>query len=339
MAGKIYNDRGQVIGTYKTEKEINEGEEFGCMMMLGWILFAILAGLVLFPILITCGSWISLGVLAYTEPTLGIPAFVVVGGLSIWSVIKTKSSLPINNNTKWPWIVYWLELSIKSALPGLIAALLIGGVSYGLIEYDIYISSYFDEEEVFGLVMAGVGCTILPAAIVAVSMRRKGNKSTESSAGNIYEQFDYSATPVYCPICGSENNEGAYACSTCGSLIKDSGGIVSVQENVCAICGSDLDYVTGACPYCSATEQKTTTQGAQRSKTVACVLAFVGGSLGMHDFYLGNVKFGLAKIVISVLGYFWYGVGYISTVWAWVDFFRLLLGAVNTDAKGEKLRK
>ena len=73
--------------------------------------------------------------------------------------------------------------------------------------------------------------------------------------------------------------------------------------------------------------------GEQKSKLVAVLLAFFLGSIGIHDFYLGYNKNGIIKIVLTCCT----GIG--GSIWALVDFIRLLTGSLNVDANGVELKK
>ncbi len=73
--------------------------------------------------------------------------------------------------------------------------------------------------------------------------------------------------------------------------------------------------------------------GEQKSKLVAVLLCFFLGGIGIHDFYLGYTKNGIIKIVLSCCT----GVG--GSIWALIDFIRLLTGSLNVDANGVELKK
>nr|WP_294904241.1 TM2 domain-containing protein [uncultured Lacibacter sp.] len=87
-----------------------------------------------------------------------------------------------------------------------------------------------------------------------------------------------------------------------------------------------------------------------KSKVVAALLAFFLGNLGIHDFYLGNKKAGLLKIILTVAGIVLIAVGVATlattatvtvpvlaligwilllgvSIWALIDFIRILTGS------------
>lgn len=70
-------------------------------------------------------------------------------------------------------------------------------------------------------------------------------------------------------------------------------------------------------------------EASSRNKKTAILLAFFLGSLGVHSFYLGFTKKGVAQLLCSLIG--------ISFVWALIDFFRLLFQPEQYDADGNLL--
>jgi TM2 domain-containing membrane protein YozV len=95
-------------------------------------------------------------------------------------------------------------------------------------------------------------------------------------------------------------------------------------------------------------------KSSDKSKVVAALLAFFLGTLGVHDFYLGNKKAGFIKAGLSLVGLALYIIGIVSiattttttvattlpviaiigsiillgvSIWAFVDFIRILIGS------------
>jgi len=91
-----------------------------------------------------------------------------------------------------------------------------------------------------------------------------------------------------------------------------------------------------------------------KSKTLAAILAFFLGSLGVHSFYMGQTKKGFIQLGLSVLGIVLYVIGiadYVSGmgesfptlalvgyliligvgIWALVDFVRILTGGLEPE--------
>lgn len=128
---------------------------------------------------------------------------------------------------------------------------------------------------------------------------------------------------MYCRNCGEVLNENAVACMNCG-FAKNSG------EKFCAHCGKEINPGAVICTNCGASAKP---EGGRKSKLVAILLALLVGGFGIHDFYLGYNKYGVIKIILTVCT----GVG--GSIWALVDFVRLLTGSLHTDANGVELDK
>ena len=132
---------------------------------------------------------------------------------------------------------------------------------------------------------------------------------------------------MFCKNCGNELNENAVACMGCG-FAKGTG------EKFCANCGKEINPGAAICTNCGASVVNAPAANAeQKSKLVAVLLAFFLGGIGVHDFYLGYNKNGIIKIVLTVCT----GVG--GSIWALIDFIRLLTGSLHTDATGAELKK
>jgi TM2 domain-containing membrane protein YozV len=71
---------------------------------------------------------------------------------------------------------------------------------------------------------------------------------------------------------------------------------------------------------------------AVKYKYLAAVLALLLGFTGIHRFYLGFYKLGLAQLVVTALT-----VGY-GALWGFIDAVLLFSGHINKDAKGRPLK-
>ena len=133
---------------------------------------------------------------------------------------------------------------------------------------------------------------------------------------------------MFCKNCGTEINESAAVCLTCG-FAKGTG------DKFCANCGKELNPGAAICVACGAAVKGTAVAAEedQKSKLVAVLLAFFLGWIGVHDFYLGYTKYGIIKIVLTVC------TGFGGYIWAFIDFVRLLTGSLHTDANGVELKK
>ena len=118
-------------------------------------------------------------------------------------------------------------------------------------------------------------------------------------------------------------------CGNCGNKIED-------NEKFCPRCGKSTYEV----------DDKTTTQTnnnnfstEQKSKLVAGLLGIFLGSLGIHNFYLGNTNRGLTQLLISLIGgIFTCGVASVAMgIWGLVEGIQILTGTINTDASGNPL--
>lgn len=74
---------------------------------------------------------------------------------------------------------------------------------------------------------------------------------------------------------------------------------------------------------------------AEKSKTVAALLCFFLGSLGIHRFYLGKIGTGILQIVLLILGSILlvFGIGAflygILGLWVLIDFILILTGSLK----------
>jgi TM2 domain-containing membrane protein YozV len=74
---------------------------------------------------------------------------------------------------------------------------------------------------------------------------------------------------------------------------------------------------------------------AEKSKTVAALLCFFLGSLGVHRFYLGKIGTGILQIILLVLGSILliFGIGAflygILGLWVLIDFILILTGSLK----------
>ncbi len=131
---------------------------------------------------------------------------------------------------------------------------------------------------------------------------------------------------MYCKNCGSSMDPNAAICVKCG-FQKGTG------SSYCPNCGSSINPGAGFCTSCGCSLSGSAAGGDQKSKLVAVLLAFFLGGFGIHDFYLGYTKNGIIKIVLTCCT----GIG--GSIWALIDFIRLLTGDLHTDANGVELKK
>ncbi len=83
----------------------------------------------------------------------------------------------------------------------------------------------------------------------------------------------------------------------------------------------------------------------QKSMILAAVLAFFLGTLGVHNFYLGYTKAGIAQLSLTVLGYILaivlVGIAllFVVGIWVFIDFIMILMrsGKYTADSRGVPL--
>jgi TM2 domain-containing membrane protein YozV len=122
---------------------------------------------------------------------------------------------------------------------------------------------------------------------------------------------------MFCPKCGSPNDDGAHFCAKCGNTLAPAGEPAAAGASptggtmrTASSSGGGGQIVTG------------------KSPAIALVLSVVLGSLGVGQFYNGDWKKGLTMAVASVLlavptgGLVPFGVW----IWAMVDAFQVASG-------------
>ena len=137
---------------------------------------------------------------------------------------------------------------------------------------------------------------------------------------------------MFCKNCGQPLNPNSAVCLNCGvavgtgtSYCPNCGAQTAPGAVICTACGVSVTP-TGAAPVAN---------GQQKSKLAAGLLGIFLGSLGVHNFYLGNTGKAVAQLLITVLSC---GAGAaVSGIWGLVEGILILTGSINTDAKGVPL--
>ena len=114
----------------------------------------------------------------------------------------------------------------------------------------------------------------------------------------------------FCSKCGKETSEDAEFCDSCGaSLSNDSPVTINTNQP-------------------TQDEPKESTQDEPKEWLVTLLLCFFLGVIGVHRFYTGHTKIGVAQVL--TFG----GCG----IWALIDFIMILVGNFK-DAQGRPLKK
>lgn len=121
---------------------------------------------------------------------------------------------------------------------------------------------------------------------------------------------------MFCPNCGNQAPDGANNCPNCGASLNAEQQTQNYQSN------------------------PVNNGGEPKSKLVAGLLGILLGSLGVHDFYLGNTRNGVIKLCLTLIGWIACGLGPIAAgIWGLVDGIMILIGKVTTDANGVPLKE
>ena len=81
---------------------------------------------------------------------------------------------------------------------------------------------------------------------------------------------------------------------------------------ICKNCGNEIPEGSKFCPACGKEAENTAGEGAvsKKSRTEAMLFGIFFGSIGVHNFYLGQVGKGIAKILLTVFGSIFCSVGF-----------------------------
>lgn len=122
-----------------------------------------------------------------------------------------------------------------------------------------------------------------------------------------------------CTNCGFAKDSGSHFCPNCGSQTMDG-------ADFCMGCGANVHRVyTG-----------TVLADNAKSRLAAALLGIFLGGLGIHNFYLGYTRKGIAQLLISVLSC---GIlSFASGIWGLVEAIMILTKYINTDADGVPLK-
>lgn len=141
---------------------------------------------------------------------------------------------------------------------------------------------------------------------------------------------------MYCTNCGEQMEDAQAVCTKCG-FAKDTGNKycgncgaeVQPQQAVCTSCGC---AVNEAKKQAEAAKAKANDQIGGQDKIVLIIVAVFLGTLGIHNFMMGETKRGLFKLVMSLAGGFLCGIGLIvSLVFTIIDIVKIASGTYVVD--------
>ena len=133
---------------------------------------------------------------------------------------------------------------------------------------------------------------------------------------------------MFCPNCGSQNPDNANNCTNCGTSLNNAAQYQQFYTN------NQLNNEYGQ------QGPMNNNGGEQKSKLVAGLLGILVGSLGVHDFYLGNTRNGVIKLLLTLVGWILCGLGpLVAGIWGLVEGIQILIGKISTDAKGVPLKE
>lgn len=138
---------------------------------------------------------------------------------------------------------------------------------------------------------------------------------------------------MYCKNCGQSLNQNQAICINCGVRVGEG-------NSYCHNCGKEVNPNADFCLGCgvalktnppmeqsksNATSEKNKNWvPAGKDKTTAIILCFFLGGIGIHNFYLGETKKGVLKIVTCLLC----GISYIFAI---IDFFKMTFDSYIVD--------
>ncbi|MBQ3388129.1 MAG: NINE protein [Thermoguttaceae bacterium] len=134
------------------------------------------------------------------------------------------------------------------------------------------------------------------------------------------------ATGAFCTNCGNPISPQAVACMKCGADPR-------ANKNFCRTCGAQLNPNQVVCVKCGCSvkvKRKSGSSGnglgdGEKSKTLAAIFAFLLGEFGVHKFYLGDQKWGIIHIVLTIAGF---TLMFIGSMLVEIDNWLSLVGSI-----------
>lgn len=126
---------------------------------------------------------------------------------------------------------------------------------------------------------------------------------------------------MFCKNCGGQMNDNQAICLKCG--------VETGKGNAfCANCGQPVAPNAAVCLSCGVAIQPAKANVAHKlngkDKVVVALLCFFFGGIGIHNFYMGESKRGIFRIVMTLLC----GLG---GIFALVDLIKILMDSYQYD--------
>ncbi|MDD3129613.1 MAG: TM2 domain-containing protein [Candidatus Izemoplasmatales bacterium] len=114
----------------------------------------------------------------------------------------------------------------------------------------------------------------------------------------------------------------------------------------CRKCGKQIDDEAVICIYCGVAvnpdfNKKTmaNTDPLAKSKLAAGLFGIFLGAFGIHNFYLGFTNKALAQLLLTVVGWIFFGLGpIVASIWGLIEGIMILTGSINQDSTGRALK-
>lgn len=149
---------------------------------------------------------------------------------------------------------------------------------------------------------------------------------------------------MICKFCKKEIPDDSQICPECNQVTEEL--YSSTESDDSDETNKIKDETVQNGPEKTSVNNQTNNGYERKSKIVAGILAIFLGSLGIHNFYLGNnniafIQLGIT-IVSTLLSCCTFGLSglivCIVWIWAFVEGIMILCGKINTDANGVPLK-
>ncbi len=149
---------------------------------------------------------------------------------------------------------------------------------------------------------------------------------------------------MICNKCGAEIPNDASFCNYCGEPVYVEDNSNSTEQSSSQAGNQNYNNQNQnqyngqyGNPYQPPYQQQQQYPPNAKSAYLAGLLAILVGTLGIHNFYLGNTGKAVAQLLISILTC---GIGAIAVeIWALIEGIMLFTGSINVDANGVPLKQ